>query len=183
MWDCGKCLAFGHSKSNCNNKVRCRGCFHYGHVRMDCHKDKSKQRWVPKRNISDQSPTGDVSVSLDTESLAHIDPLLETSPVLPPLSLTVPNFKPAPTPNPTSPPRPESSSPTMVNFELDPAYWMPQGHQVIDGGPTRLPRSFYLPSTAPPRRHDHIIVGAPDRLSETPVMHTIHDPRNAHEST
>jgi hypothetical protein len=26
-------------------------------------------------------------------------------------------------------------------------------------------------------------VGAPDRLSETPVMHTIHDPRNAHEST
>jgi hypothetical protein len=26
-------------------------------------------------------------------------------------------------------------------------------------------------------------VGSPDRLSETPVMHTIHDPRNAHEST
>jgi hypothetical protein len=28
-----------------------------------------------------------------------------------------------------------------------------------------------------------ISVGAPDRLSETPVMHTTHDPRNAHEST
>jgi hypothetical protein len=26
-------------------------------------------------------------------------------------------------------------------------------------------------------------MGAPDCLSETPVMHTIHDPRNAHEST
>jgi hypothetical protein len=27
------------------------------------------------------------------------------------------------------------------------------------------------------------VVGASDHLSETPVMHTIHDPRNAHEST
>jgi hypothetical protein len=46
----------------------------------------------------------------------------------------------------------------MANFELDPAAWLPQGHQIIHGGPTRLPRTFYSPSLAPPRRHDHIII-------------------------
>jgi hypothetical protein len=45
----------------------------------------------------------------------------------------------------------------MANFKLDPADWLPQGHQVIDGGPTRLPRTFYSPSMVPPRQHDHII--------------------------
>jgi hypothetical protein len=46
----------------------------------------------------------------------------------------------------------------MTNFEVDPTPWLPHGHQVIDGGPTRLPRTFYSPSVDPPRRHDNICV-------------------------
>jgi hypothetical protein len=44
----------------------------------------------------------------------------------------------------------------MANFELGPTRWMPLGHQIIDEGPTRLPRTFYTPSVAPPRRHNNI---------------------------
>ncbi|KAK1649061.1 hypothetical protein QYE76_066866 [Lolium multiflorum] len=60
---------------------------------------------------------------------------------------------------PSSPPLPPlSSHPAMVNFEVDPAPWLPHGHQIIDGGLTRLPRTFYSPSVDPPRRHDNICV-------------------------
>jgi hypothetical protein len=44
----------------------------------------------------------------------------------------------------------------MANFELDPARWVPEGHHIIDGGPTHLPHMFYNPSTLPPRRNDTI---------------------------
>ncbi|KAM0857545.1 hypothetical protein ACQ4PT_048398 [Festuca glaucescens] len=44
----------------------------------------------------------------------------------------------------------------MANFELEPTRWVPLGHQIIDGVPTCLPRTFYTPSVAPPRRHDSI---------------------------
>ncbi|KAK1669893.1 hypothetical protein QYE76_058052 [Lolium multiflorum] len=46
----------------------------------------------------------------------------------------------------------------MANYEVDPMLWLPHGHQIIDGGPTRLPRTFYSPSVDPPRRHDNICV-------------------------
>jgi hypothetical protein len=42
----------------------------------------------------------------------------------------------------------------MANFELNPAHWVPEGFQIIDGGPTRLPRTFYTPAVAPQRSHD-----------------------------
>jgi hypothetical protein len=46
----------------------------------------------------------------------------------------------------------------MANYEVDPTPWLPHGHQIIDGGPTRLPRTFYSPSVDPPRRHDNICI-------------------------
>jgi hypothetical protein len=46
----------------------------------------------------------------------------------------------------------------MANFEVDPAHWLPLGHHIIDGGPTRLPRTFYNPSVLPPARHGHYLV-------------------------
>jgi hypothetical protein len=49
-------------------------------------------------------------------------------------------------------------SPTMANFALNPDRWVPVGHQIIDGGPTRLPRTFYNASVQPPRCNDHICV-------------------------
>ncbi|CAM0956790.1 unnamed protein product [Alopecurus aequalis] len=41
----------------------------------------------------------------------------------------------------------------MANFELDPLPWVPWGHQIIDGGPTRLPRTFCNPAQDPPELH------------------------------
>jgi hypothetical protein len=41
----------------------------------------------------------------------------------------------------------------MAVFEADPLPWLPWGHQVIDGIPTRLPRTFYYSAQDPPARH------------------------------
>jgi hypothetical protein len=46
----------------------------------------------------------------------------------------------------------------MENFLVDPARWVPLGMQIIDGGPNRLPRTFYNPSVMPPRRNDNVIM-------------------------
>jgi hypothetical protein len=46
----------------------------------------------------------------------------------------------------------------MAVFELDPARWVPHGHQIEDGGPTRLPRTFYTPSEDPPQRYGNYVV-------------------------
>ncbi|KAM0912257.1 hypothetical protein ACQ4PT_012946 [Festuca glaucescens] len=47
----------------------------------------------------------------------------------------------------------------MANFEVDPTPWVPWGHQVIDGGPTRLPRSFYFATQDPPQKHQSDCIG------------------------
>jgi hypothetical protein len=65
------------------------------------------------------------------------------------LSLDSP-MKPISQPPPLLPLPPESA---MANFELDPARWVPLGHQIVDGGPTRLPRTFYTPAVVPAGRH------------------------------
>jgi hypothetical protein len=44
----------------------------------------------------------------------------------------------------------------MLNFAVNPNRWVPLGHHIIDGGPTRLPRTFYNPLVLRPRRHDNV---------------------------
>jgi hypothetical protein len=41
----------------------------------------------------------------------------------------------------------------MAVFEVDPTPWLPWGHHVIDGGDTRLPRSYYFAPQEPPQRY------------------------------
>ncbi|KAM0894003.1 hypothetical protein ACQ4PT_024742 [Festuca glaucescens] len=41
----------------------------------------------------------------------------------------------------------------MAVFEVDPMPWLPWGHEIIDGGPTRLPHTLYYMSQDPPARH------------------------------
>ncbi|KAM0889518.1 hypothetical protein ACQ4PT_027648 [Festuca glaucescens] len=50
-------------------------------------------------------------------------------------------------------------SPPMANFEVDPTPWLPWGHQVIDGGPTILPRSFYFATQDPPQERQNDCIG------------------------
>uniref|UniRef100_A0A8I6X9V1 DUF7597 domain-containing protein n=1 Tax=Hordeum vulgare subsp. vulgare TaxID=112509 RepID=A0A8I6X9V1_HORVV len=46
----------------------------------------------------------------------------------------------------------------MANFELDPEFFLPPGHNIIDGGPDRLPRTYTTPAVPITRRHEHFII-------------------------
>ena len=46
----------------------------------------------------------------------------------------------------------------MVVYELDPHRFLPAGHQIIDGVPTRLPRTFVTPAVRPARAHENFMV-------------------------
>ena len=46
----------------------------------------------------------------------------------------------------------------MANFALDPAPFVPPGFEIIDGGPRRLPRTFYSPAVAPDRQHEEYAI-------------------------
>ncbi|KAM0880257.1 hypothetical protein ACQ4PT_033714 [Festuca glaucescens] len=50
----------------------------------------------------------------------------------------------------------------MAVFEVDPLPWLPWGHQVIDGGPTRLPRTYYYATEDPPSQHHSYCIAVMD---------------------
>jgi hypothetical protein len=56
----------------------------------------------------------------------------------------------------------------MANFEVDPTPWLPWGHHIIDGGPTRLPRSFYYPAQDPPQSHQAFCIA---QVNPPPLPH------------
>jgi hypothetical protein len=145
FWECGRCLSMGHDSKSCTKRVRCRFCFTSGHFRKTC-LDWLKQKnqcWVPKVGLSPQiSPdTGPSAVS--TSAPGHQDTLIAETESCPP-----------PPPPPTDLPRRSA----MANFELNPAHWVPHGFHIIDGGPTRLPRSLYNATVAPAVTHGNYCV-------------------------
>ncbi|KAE8792052.1 hypothetical protein D1007_33476 [Hordeum vulgare] len=46
----------------------------------------------------------------------------------------------------------------MANFELDPEFFLPPGHNIIDGGPDRLPRTYTTPVIPITRRHERFVI-------------------------
>ncbi|KAE8768979.1 hypothetical protein D1007_59485 [Hordeum vulgare] len=46
----------------------------------------------------------------------------------------------------------------MANFELDPEFFLPPGHNIIDGGPDRLPRTYTMPDVPITRRHERFVI-------------------------
>jgi hypothetical protein len=47
FWKCSKCLSMDHLRDTCTNRIRCRGCFHYGHKEHNCfNKVVSARQWV-----------------------------------------------------------------------------------------------------------------------------------------
>ncbi|KAE8808595.1 Secologanin synthase [Hordeum vulgare] len=55
---------------------------------------------------------------------------------------------------PATPPPP----PAMANFELDPEFFLPPGHNIIDGGPDRLPRTYTTHVFPITRRHERFVI-------------------------
>ncbi|KAM0880622.1 hypothetical protein ACQ4PT_033457 [Festuca glaucescens] len=158
VWNCGKCLSMGHKTAACTNQIRCRGCFSYRHIRKECLKIKYAKKWAPKKKAPCTSDIVERTGS-DMDTTPDDCPAPEQDISFPcPVSESKPPED-LPAPNPTPPPLPSLLfRPSMANFEIDPAMWLPPGHQIIDGGPTRLPRTFYTPSVRPPRRHETICV-------------------------
>jgi hypothetical protein len=50
----------------------------------------------------------------------------------------------------------------MENFEVDPLPWLPWGHQIIEGGTTMLPRTFYYTVQDPPQQHQSFCIATVD---------------------
>ncbi|KAM0852493.1 hypothetical protein ACQ4PT_051714 [Festuca glaucescens] len=150
VWECGHCLRMGHNSKDYVNDIRCWACFSYGHIAKQClNKQGNKYYvWVPKR------ASGDAGL-LDSRKL----PALSSSDDSPKSTLKQ-SAQAAPPPLTCSPqaPPPAEENPPMAVFELDPTPWLPLGHQIIDGGPTRLPRTYYTLAVPPPRRHDNYCV-------------------------
>jgi hypothetical protein len=124
IYSCCRCLSFGHSTGDYTNDIHCRGCFHYGHIKKNCLNLKGrKKNWVPK-----VKPTGPDINSKPTDSSPAIMNPLSPSQTLSDASTLPP---------PLSPPSasPTAICPTVAVFELDPARWVPLGHQIEDGGP------------------------------------------------
>ncbi|KAE8809950.1 hypothetical protein D1007_13411 [Hordeum vulgare] len=46
----------------------------------------------------------------------------------------------------------------MANFELDPEFFLPPGHNIIDGGVDRLPRTYTRPAVPITRRHERFVI-------------------------
>ncbi|KAK1618561.1 hypothetical protein QYE76_024078 [Lolium multiflorum] len=154
VWTCGRCLSMGHPTKNCTNDIRCRSCFSYGHIKKQCLADKLRGKvWKPKASQLDTATrvpidkdkatpevAGSASIPFNTSRDSLQQPFEQINSIPPPVSNSSP------------------SSPAMAVFELDPTPWLPWGHELIDGGPTRLPRTYYFASQDPPPRHlDHCI--------------------------
>ncbi|KAE8795388.1 hypothetical protein D1007_29730 [Hordeum vulgare] len=46
----------------------------------------------------------------------------------------------------------------MANFELDPEFFLPSGHNIIDGGPDGLPQIYTTPAVPITRRHESFVI-------------------------
>ncbi|KAM0881896.1 hypothetical protein ACQ4PT_032653 [Festuca glaucescens] len=150
VWECGRCLRMGHNSKDCVNDIRCRACFSYGHIAKQClNKQGNKSYvWVPKR------ASGDAGLldSRKSHALSSSDDSPKST-----LKQSAQATLPPPTCSPQDPPPAEENLPMAV-FEIDPTPWLPLGHQIIDGGPTCLPRAYYTPAVPPPCRHDNYCV-------------------------
>ncbi|KAM0910334.1 hypothetical protein ACQ4PT_014228 [Festuca glaucescens] len=173
VWACGRCLHMGHLTKDCTNEVRCKACYSYGHIKRNCLGNKSRvMKWIPKLATFPSLTKTDSSVLGSSSNSSH-SKYLDSGQY---------------SPRSTSPPPPqlepthcdaEDSLLTMASFEVDPLPWLPWGHQVIDGGPTRLPRSFYFAPQDPPSLHQDYCIALldtpPPPAAEAMWREQVHD--------
>jgi hypothetical protein len=36
FWHCDRCLSLSHDTISCTGKIHCKGCYRYGHAKLDC---------------------------------------------------------------------------------------------------------------------------------------------------
>jgi hypothetical protein len=161
VWKCGRCLSLKHESKDCTFDIRCRSCFNYGHIRKNCLNRNMHKVWVPKDKsvarivINDQRESVSNAGSHPTTPASFNSSCLSSSKG----SLSSPRENHTSSAAP-SPPAPSVSA--MAVFEVDPTPWLPWGHQIIDGGPMRLPRTYYNAAQDPPPQRRSFCVAMVD---------------------
>jgi hypothetical protein len=165
FWKCSRCLGMDHQLSSCTNKIRCRGCYRYGHKEKNCFNKAGAAlgQWIPKRVVSSIS-----TLNIPKLPLAGSTSDTRQNPSLPPLSPLSQNE--SPPLSSQQPPPADLLHSAMAVFKLDPTPWLQWGHQVIDGGDTRLSRSFYNPMSDPPLQDQDSYIAIVD-----PALLAIHE--------
>jgi hypothetical protein len=148
VWKCNHCLNLSHETLDCTNEIHCRACYRYGHIKRNCLLSKAHEgiKWVQK-------------LTPESKSAMPVFPNLAIAAILAPIrdktthkqiSSSVSNIVSLP-PHPSFEQQSVSATQVpgvqavrdqeMAVFEVDPAPWLPWGHQIIDGGggDTRLP--------------------------------------------
>lgn len=138
---CSKCLATGHSRSDCRFRVCFKACFAYGHKARYClaqSKKKALTKWVVKgstENIGTKQVTSVVSSPAPSLPQAKRPLLIQSA-------------------KPTSPKgRIDQSSAPMADVQFNLARFTPPGLHLQEGSPFRLPRAD-LSVEPPTRRHE-----------------------------
>jgi hypothetical protein len=96
---CNRCLSYDHQTHECQNQIRCRGCYNYGHTLRAC---LSKRNNAPIYRIKHNS----VVSPLDPPYIPEINPNAQFSPLL----QSTPSHV-SETPSSTTP---------MANYPVDP---------------------------------------------------------------
>jgi hypothetical protein len=160
VWKCSRCFSMLHETKDCVNEIRCRACYNYGHIQRNCLKTKDKEclKWVQKRPNKNAvlMPVGELSNSAVSPPLSYTQRQAEKQSISPSSS----NPKPPPDPISFESPAAASIADGMAVFEVDPTPWLPWGHQVIDGGNTRLPRSYYYTCQDPTPQHQAFCIAS-----------------------
>ncbi|KAE8766765.1 hypothetical protein D1007_61971 [Hordeum vulgare] len=116
--------------------------------------------WNYKRATT--SPVADNSGTADTLG-ETATPAAQFCPVSSPSHPRTPSETPPATPPPL---------PAMVNFELDPEFFLPPGHNIIDGRLDWLPRTYTTPAVPITRRHERFVIA--DVHPAPPANNMIH---------
>jgi hypothetical protein len=160
VWKCSRCFSMLHETKDCVNEIRCRACYNYGHIQRNCLKTKDKEclKWVQKRPNKNAvlMPAGELSNSAISPPLSYTRRQAEKQSISPSSS----NPKPPPDPISSESPAAASIADGMAVFEVEPTPWLPWGHQVIDGGNTRLPRSYYYACQDPTPQHQAFCIAS-----------------------
>jgi hypothetical protein len=169
VWKCNRCLSLSHETLDCTNEIRCRACYRYGHIKRNCLLSKAHEgiKWVQKSAPESKSDTptfpniaaAAVPVPIRDKSIHKQSSSSVSNPVSPPPH---PSFEQQSVPAAQVPGVQAMRDKGMAVFEVDPAPWLPWGHQIIDGGDTRLPRSYYYAPQDPPQRHQSYYIAVID---------------------
>jgi hypothetical protein len=147
VWDCVRCLRMGHVISECSFDIRCRACFSYNHI-AKAYLSKAKEK---KNKFGSQ--TGRYRFRYGN-SWKYNSSYGGRSVFFSPK----PEFSAATSHPLCCPHRTKWKQCRFLKCTLCHGChaW---GHQVIDGGPTWLPRTYYYAAEDPPsQHHSHYIV-------------------------